>query len=255
GVLDKVGTYGMLRLCLELFPDASKFFTPLVLVLAVVGIVYGAIVAIGQTDMKRLIAYTSVSHFGFIALGVFAMTQTSAAGATLYMVNHGFSTGALFLIAGFLIYRRGSAYIADYGGVQKVAPVLAGAFLIAGLSALSLPGLSPFVSELMVLVGTFSSNAVEGVNYIVPAVIATTGVILAAIYVLWMYKRVAGGPATEAVSGMKDLNIRERLVIAPLIALLIGFGLFPKPLLDVINPAVGTTLANVSVNESGPGTP
>ncbi|GAA5075162.1 NADH-quinone oxidoreductase subunit M [Thermocatellispora tengchongensis] len=249
GVLDKVGTYGMLRFCLELFPDAAKFFTPLVLVLAVVGIVYGAIVAIGQTDMKRLIAYTSISHFGFIAMGVFAMTADSAAGATLYMVNHGFSTGVLFLVAGFLIYRRGSAYIADYGGVQKVAPLLAGAFLIAGLSGLSLPGLSSFVSEFMVLIGTFSSEAVAGINYAVFAIIATTGVILAAIYILWMYKRVAGGPTAESVAGMKDLNGREKWVVAPLIALIIGLGFYPKPLLDVINPAVDTTLANVSVTE------
>ncbi|MCG5215119.1 NADH-quinone oxidoreductase subunit M [Streptosporangium sp. KLBMP 9127] len=248
GVLDKVGTYGMLRFCLELFPDAAKFFTPLVLVLAVVGIVYGAIVAIGQTDMKRLIAYTSISHFGFIALGVFAMSQNAATGATLYMVNHGFSTGALFLIAGFLIYRRGSNYIADYGGVQKVAPILAGTFLVAGLSGLALPGLSSFVSEFMVLIGSFQT-------YPVPATIATAGVVLAAIYILWMYKRVANGPTTEAVAGMKDLNGREKWVIAPLIALIIALGFYPKPLLDVINPAVDKTLANVTVTEFTPAVP
>ncbi|GII93565.1 NADH-quinone oxidoreductase subunit M [Sinosporangium siamense] len=248
GVLDKVGTYGMLRFCLELFPDAAKFFTPLVLVLSVVGIVYGAIVAIGQTDMKRLIAYTSISHFGFIAMGVFAMTANSAAGATLYMVNHGFSTGALFLIAGFLIYRRGSHHIQDYGGVQKVAPILAGTFLVAGLSGLSLPGLSTFVSEFMVLIGTYE-------RYVVPAIIATSGVVLAAIYILWMYQRVANGPTAETVQGMPDLDRREKWVIVPLLALIVALGFFPKPILDVINPAVDKTLANVSVTEHKPAVP
>src|SRR5580692_11125283 len=156
GVMDKVGTFGMIRYCLELFPDGFRYFTPLILVLAVISIIYGAIVAIGQTSMKRLIGYTSISHFGFIVLGVFALTSQGQSGATLYMVNHGFSTGALLLIAGFLIVRRGSDKISDYGGVQKVAPVLAGLFLISGLAGLSLPGLSTFVSEFLVLVGTFS---------------------------------------------------------------------------------------------------
>ncbi|MGC5009396.1 NADH-quinone oxidoreductase subunit M [Streptosporangium sp. DT93] len=247
GVLDKVGTYGMLRFCLELFPEASKFFTPLVIVLSVVGIVYGAIVAIGQTDMKRLIAYTSISHFGFIALGVFAMTRDGGAGATLYMVNHGFSTGALFLIAGFLIYRRGSSRIADYGGVQKVAPVLAGTFLIAGLSGLSLPGLSTFVSEFMVLLGTYE-------RYAIPAVIGTTGVILAAVYILWMYQRTMTGPTGESITPMTlpDLNLRERFVIGPLIAVILILGFFPKPMLDVINPAVDRTLSSVDVTPFTP---
>ncbi|RBQ21746.1 NADH-quinone oxidoreductase subunit M [Spongiactinospora rosea] len=249
GVLDKVGTYGMLRLCLELFPDAAKSFTPLVIILSVIGIVYGAIVAIGQTDMKRLIAYTSISHFGFIAMGVFAMTSNAQAGATLYMVNHGFSTGALFLIAGFLIYRRGSARIDDYGGVQKIAPVLAGTFLVSGLSGLALPGLSSFVSEFMVLIGTYQRDEVL---FVTSAIIGTTGVILAAIYILWMYKRVANGPTAESVSGMKDLNGREKLVIAPLLVLIIGLGFYPKPVLDVINPAVQHTLTSVGVKEQPP---
>ena len=168
GVLDKVGTFGMLRYCFELFPTGAKYFTPLVITLAVIGILYGAIVAIGQADMKRLIAYTSVSHFGFIALGIFAMTSQGVSGATFYMVNHGFATGALFILAGFLIVRRGTDRIADFGGVQKVAPLLAGLFLVSGLAGLSLPGLSTFVSEFLVLVGTFS-------RYKVPAVFATAG--------------------------------------------------------------------------------
>src|SRR3984893_3537734 len=207
GVLDKVGTFGMLRYCFELFPAGAKYFTTLVITLSVIGILYGAIVAIGQQDMKRLIAYTSVSHFGFITLGVFVMTSQGVSGATLYMVNHGFSTGALFLLAGFLIARRGSNRIEDYGGVQKVAPLLAGLFLISGLAGLSLPGLSPFVSEFLVLIGTFS-------RYKVPAVFATAGIVLAAIYILWMYQRVARGAGRDPVAGMKDLKTREVLAVA-----------------------------------------
>ena len=248
GVLDKVGTFGMLRYCFELFPAGAKYFTPLVITLAVIGILYGAIVAIGQQDMKRLIAYTSVSHFGFIALGVFAMTSQGVSGATLYMVNHGFSTGALFLLAGFLIVRRGSNRIEDYGGVQKVAPLLAGLFLISGLAGLSLPGLSTFVSEFLVLIGTFS-------RYKVPAVFATAGIILAAIYILWMYQRVAGGPVRDQVAGMKDLKVREVLAVAPLIVLIIGVGVYPKPVLDIINPAVRVTMAQVHETDPVPAHP
>ena len=199
GVLDKVGTFGMLRYCFELFPAGAKYFTPLVITLSVIAVLYGAIVAIGQQDMKRLIAYTSVSHFGFITLGVFVMTSQGVAGATLYMVNHAFATGALFILAGFLITRRGSNRIDDYGGVQQVAPLLAGLFLISGLAGLSLPGLSTFVSEFLVLLGTFS-------RYKVAATFATAGIILAAIYILWMYQRVAGGPVRDQVAGMKDLQ-------------------------------------------------
>ncbi|HEU5027451.1 MAG TPA: NADH-quinone oxidoreductase subunit M [Spirillospora sp.] len=245
GVLDKVGTYGMLRFCLELFPGAAKWATPAVLVFAVVSIIYGAILAIGQVDLKRLIAYTSVSHFGFIVLGIFAMTSQGQSGAALYMVNHGFSTGALFLLVGFMIVRRRSAKITDFGGVQKAAPVLAGTFLIAGLSGLSLPGLSPFVSEFLVLVGTFS-------RYKVAACFAVTGVVLAAIYVLWMYQRTMGGPKAPAVEGMKDLTAREKWAVAPIIAIIVAMGFFPQPVLHVINPSVKETLARVDRHDPAP---
>jgi NADH-quinone oxidoreductase subunit M len=245
GVLDKVGTFGMLRYCLELFPSASKWFTPVVLTLAVISIVYGAILAIGQVDVKRLIAYTSISHFGFIVLGIFAMTSQGQSGATLYMVNHGFSTGALFLIAGFMISRRGSSRIDAYGGVQKVAPVLAGTFLIAGLSGLGLPGLSSFVSEFLVLVGTFT-------RYKAPAVIATVGIVLAAIYILWMYQRTMGGPTAEKVKGMKDLSKRELVVIAPILAIIVALGFYPKPVLDIINPSVKQTMQRVDMHDPQP---
>jgi NADH-quinone oxidoreductase subunit M len=248
GVLDKVGTFGMLRYCFELFPAGAKYFTPLVITLSVIGILYGAIVAIGQADMKRLIAYTSISHFGFISLGIFAMTSQGVAGATLYMVNHGFATGALFILAGFLITRRGSDRIADFGGVQKVAPLLAGLFLVSGLAGLSLPGLSTFVSEFLVLVGTFS-------RYKLPAILATSAIILAAIYILWMYQRTMTGPVRDEVAGMKDLKARELLAVAPLVALIIGGGVYPKPVLDIINPAVRVTMAQIHVTDPVPAHP
>jgi len=245
GVMDKVGTFGMIRYCLQLFPAASRYFTPLILVLAVIGILYGAIVAIGQRDLKRLIAYTSISHFGFIVLGIFALTTEAQTGATLYMVNHAFSTGALFLVAGFMIARRRSQRIADYGGVYQVAPLMAGLFLVAGLAGLSLPGLSTFISEFLVLVGTFS-------RYKVAASFATAGIILAAIYILWMYQRTMTGPVQPEVADMPDLRPRELWAVGPLIAVLIFFGVYPKPLLDVINPAVHDTLAQVHVTDPKP---
>ncbi|ROO90294.1 NADH dehydrogenase subunit M [Actinocorallia herbida] len=248
GVLDKIGTYGMIRFCLELFPGAAKWATPVVIVFAVISIVYGAVLAIGQVDLKRLIAYTSISHFGFIVLGIFAMTSMAQSGAILYMVNHGFSTGALFLAAGYLIVRRGSARIDAYGGVQKVAPLLAGTFLIAGLSALSLPGLSTFVSEFMVLVGTFT-------RYQVAAIIATSGIVLAALYVLWAYQRIAGGPTAEAISrkgAFPDLSRRELAAIGPILAVIILLGFFPGPIVNVINPTVDHTLSVVQVNDPEP---
>lgn len=248
-VMDKVGTFGMLRYCLQLFPDAAATFRPLVIVLAVVGIVYGAIVAIGQADVMRLIAYTSISHFGFIILGIFVMTSQGQTGSTLYMVNHGISTAALFLIAGFLVSRRGSRLIAAYGGVQKVAPVLAGTFLIAGLATLSLPGLAPFISEFLVLIGTFT-------RYPVLAIVAATALVLSAVYVLWMYQRLMTGPVPEELaegqSRLRDLVPRELAVVVPLIALLLVLGVYPKPVLDVVDPAVGHTLSTIGEQDPAP---
>lgn len=237
-VMDKVGTFGMLRYCLQLFPDSSLYFQPLVVTLAVIGIVYGAILAIGQTDVMRLIAYTSISHFGFIILGIFVMTSQGQSGSTLYMVNHGLSTAALFLIAGFLVSRRGTRLINAYGGVQKVAPVMAGTFLVAGLATLSLPGLAPFISEFLVLIGTFT-------RFPVLAVFASTALVLSAIYILWMYQRMMTGPVTDGNDRIRDLLPRELVVVAPLIALLLVLGVYPKPALDVINPAVDHTLTTI----------
>ncbi len=245
GVLDKVGTFGFLRYCLPLFPGASRYFAPTILILAVIGILYAAFLAIGQRDMKRLVAYTSVAHFGFIGLGIFAFTTQGGTGAVLYMVNHGLSTGALFIVVGLLIARGKSRNVDDYGGAAKVTPVLAGLFLLAGLSALALPGLSTFVSEFLVLVGTFTRH--KGL-----AILATTGIVLAAIYVLYLYQRTFQGPVSEKVAKFRDLNAREVLAVAPLIALIVFLGVYPKPVLDVINPAVKATLHDVHQTDPVP---
>ncbi len=244
-VVDKVGTFAMLRYCLQLFPEASKWATPVILVLSVIGILYGALLAVGQRDIKRLIAYASISHFGFIILGIFAMTSQGQSGAALYMVNHGISTAAWLLVAGFLITRRGSRLIGDYGGVQKVAPLLAGTFLVGSLATLSLPGLAPFVSEFLVLVGTFTRYPVLGI-------VATAGIVFAALYVLVLYQRTMTGPVKESVTAMKDLRVRELAVVGPLIALLLFLGVYPKPVTDMINPAVKDTLSDVHRTDPAP---
>ena len=230
GVLDKVGTFGMIRYCLTLFPEASKTFTPVIIVLAVISIIYGAILAIGQKDLKRLIAFTSISHFGFITMGIFAMTSQSQSGATLYMFNHGFSTAALFIVGGWMIARRGSSTISDFGGLQRVTPVMAWCFFLAGMSSLALPGLSSFVSEFLVLVGTYT-------RYPVAAIIATVGIILAALYILIPVQRALHGPTTPGNENLPDLNLREKIAIAPVLAAIIALGFYPAPLLNVINPA------------------
>ncbi|GAB3108238.1 NADH-quinone oxidoreductase subunit M [Janibacter alkaliphilus] len=299
GVLDKVGTYGMIRFCLQLFPGASEWATPVVLTLAVVSVLYGAILAIGQTDLMRLVAFTSISHFGFIVIGIFAVTSASQTGSNLYMINHGFSTAALFLVAGMLVARRGTARIDAFGGWQRVTPALAGVFLVAGLSALALPGLSSFVSEFLVIAGTYPT-------YPVVTVVAALGVILAALYVLLAYKRMMTGPppviggtegssvvpgstdvelradaAGTSVAGdepaedlpyvredldegrrrgrlaaaVPDLSWREKVVVAPLIASFLVLGVYPKPVLDTLTPAVERTLEIVGVSDPAPEVP
>lgn len=245
GVLDKVGTFGMIRYCVELFPEASRTFTPLIITLAVISILYGAFLAIDQKDIKSLIAFTSISHFGFITLGIFAMTTQSNSGATLYMFNHGISTAALFLTAGWMISRRGSSTIADFGGLQRVTPILAWSFFIAGLSSLALPGLSSFVSEFLVLVGTYT-------RYPVAAVIATFGIILAALYILIPVQKALHGPTTAGNENLPDLNKREIAVIAPVIALIIALGFYPKPALEIINPAAQVTITKAGYSDPQP---
>ena len=245
GVLDKVGTFGMIRYCVELFPEASKTFTPLIITLSVISIIYGAFLAIGQKDIKGLIAFTSISHFGFITMGIFAMTTQGNSGATLYMLNHGFSTAALFLTAGWMASRRGSSIIANFGGLQRVTPILAWSFFFAGLSSLALPGLSSFISEFLVLVGTYT-------RYPVAAIIGTLGIIMAALYILIPVQRALHGPTTPGNEALPDLNKREIVAMAPVVALIIALGFYPKPALDVINPAAQETIARTGMSDPAP---
>ena len=245
-ILDKIGTFGMLRICLGLLPEASVWATPVVVVLALISIVYGALVAIGQDDILRLIGLTSLSHFGLIVLGIFVFSTQGSSGAILYMVNHGLATALLFLVAGFLIRRTGTPLMSRMrGGVEKVAPVLAGTFLVAGLAACGLPGLSPFVSEILVLISAFDYAWWAGV-------VAVTAIVLAAIYALWMYQRVMTGPPAAASASFGDLDRREVGAVAPLVLALVLFGFYPMPLLDVINPTVETTLEQTGVSDDGP---
>ncbi|MFG1883804.1 NADH-quinone oxidoreductase subunit M [Micromonospora sp. NPDC049102] len=249
GVLDKVGTFGILRYCLPLFPEASKWFAPWALALGVIGIIYAALLAVGQNDLKRLVSYTSIAHFGFIGVGIFAFTTQAGTGAVLYMLNHGLATGLLFLVVGMLVARRGSALISDFGGAGKLVPVLAGVLFFAGLASLALPGTAPFISEFLVLIGTFTVNKPV-------AVIATLGIILAAAYVLWMVQRTTQGtlnPTLTEVDGMRrDLSLREKVVVAPLIALIVLLGFYPKPVTDVINPAVQATMDDIGRSDPPP---
>lgn len=248
-VLDKIGTFGMLRFCLGLFPEASQWATPLVVVLALVSIVYGALVAIGQDDLMRLIGLTSLSHFGFITLGIFVFSSQGGTGSILYMVNHGLGTAALFLVAGYVVSRRGTASIREMGGAEKVTPVLAGLFLVAGLAALGLPGLSTFVSEMLVIIAAFDYAWYVGA-------VAVTGIVLAAIYALWMYQRTMTGPTVEPVAAgvrsSRDLSTRELVAVAPLFVGLVLFGFYPMPLMEAADPYVGELLEQVGVSDDPP---
>lgn len=247
GVLDKIGTFGMIRLCLSLFPEASAWAAPAVVVLAVVSIFYGAFLAIGSTNLMRLVAYTSVSHFGFMVLGIFAFTTASISGSIYYMLAHGFSSAAMFLAVGFLVNRRGSAEIADFGGVQELAPLMAGTFLVAGLATLGLPGTANFVGEFTIMAGAFGTQTVA-------VLIAVLGTVLAGVYVLWAYQRVFTCQPPETVSEKftSDLNLRERVVIAPLIALLLVFGFVPRPMLDLASDTAEQTMSYLGMEDPQP---
>ena len=240
GVLDKVGTYGMIRFCMALFPQATKTFTPLIITLAVISILYGAFLAIGQRDINSLISFTSISHFGFITLGIFALTSQGLSGASFYMVNHGFSTAALFLVAGWMIQRRKSSQIEDFGGLQRVTPVMAWMFFIAGMSALALPGLSSFVSEFLVLLGSFA-------KYPVAAILGTTGIILAALYVLLTVQRSLHGEVKPGNEGLSDLTVREKIAIAPIVVVLVVLGFYPQPVLKIVNTTTNTVMQHIGV--------
>ena len=239
GVLLKMGTYGLLRFGVEMFPAAALDFAPLFMGLGALGIVYGALLAMAQTDLKRLIACSSVSHLGFVVLGLFAMTQAGLRGSVLQMVNHGISTGALFLMVGWIYERRHTREIADLKGIQAVAPIFAAGFMVVMLSSIGVPGLNGFVGEYLILIGAFLSAR----WYVV---IAATGVILAALYLLWAYQRVFHGEPDEENRTFAELKLREAAVLLPFIGIIVFTGVYPKPLLERIEPAVESLIENVS---------
>ena len=248
GVMLKVGAYGLIRFNLALFPEASRYFSGLLSVLAVIGIVYGALVALIQTDIKRLVAYSSVSHLGFVVLGIFAFTHQGVTGGVLQMVNHGLSTGALFLLVGMVYERTHTRDLDRMGGLASVMPWLTGAFLFAVFASAGLPGLNNFVGEFLVIVGAFSANTAFGS-------VASIAVVLAAIYLLWSYQRMAYGPVREEHRSLPDVNVREVAVLAPVLALLLVFGVYPKVLTDRIEPTTEAVVRRVEPDhpvEAGP---
>ncbi len=240
GVLLKMGTYGFFRYAMPLFPQATRFWLPIVMTLAIIGILYGALVAMAQPDMKKLIAYSSVSHLGFVMLGLFALNSQGVTGSLLQSLNHGVSTGALFLLVGIIYERRHTRQISEFGGLWSVMPMYGTVFMIAMLSSVALPGLNGFVGEFPILLGAFE-------RYPLYAVLAAIGIILGAIYLLWMYQRVFQGPVTEANMGLKDLNAREWATLLPLVVLMFVIGIFPKPFIDRLEPAVNDFLTTLRV--------
>ena len=238
GVMLKLGTYGFLRFGLYLFPEAAVHFAPLLVTLGVIGILYGAITATMQKDLKRVVAYSSVAHLGFIALGTFALTTQSLQGSVFQMINHGISTPALFLLVGFIYERRHTREIDKLGGIQKSAPILAAVFIFTVFASIGLPGLNGFAGEFLILVGSFLTRQWW-------TVVAAAGVILAALYLLWAYQRVFHGMPNEENAKVKDLTWREGAVMAPLMVLMLGLGLFPKPMLDRIQPSVDHLITHV----------
>ena len=238
GVLLKMGTYGFLRFNLPMFPAATMHFAPYVLMLSVVGIVYGALVAMIQKDLKKLIAYSSVSHMGFVTLGIFAFNTQGMEGGILQMLNHGITTGALFLCVGLIYERTHTRMIADFGGLTKVLPVYATLFMIFTLSSLGLPGMNGFIGEFLILLGAFTSQRVY-------AVVGTTGIILGAAYMLWMYQRVMFMELKPQNQKLIDLDFREVITLLPLAVLVFWIGVFPNPTLDIMHETVRHLLEQV----------
>ncbi len=239
GVLLKVGTYGLIRFNLALFPEASRHFATTISILAVIGIVYGAVASLIQSDVKRLVAYSSVSHLGFVVLGMFAFTQQAVTGSVLQMVNHGLATGALFLLVGMVYDRTHTRELSEMGGLASVMPWLLGAFLFTALASAGLPGLNGFVGEFLIVAGTFAVDHVSGS-------VAVVAVVLAAVYVLWSYQRVAFGPIHDEHRDLPDLSRREVVVLAPVLALLLVFGVAPSLVTRDVDPATERVIARVA---------
>ncbi|HEY6912955.1 MAG TPA: NADH-quinone oxidoreductase subunit M, partial [Myxococcales bacterium] len=245
GVMLKMGTFGFIRYAMPLFPQAALEWAPIIATLGVVGIVYGSFMCMAQTDMKRLIAYSSVAHLGFVMLGLSALTAEAVSGAVLQMVNHGISTGALFLMIGLLYERTHTRELSAYGGLARVAPAIAATFLVITLSSIGLPGTNGFVGEFLVLAGTFTSKILHGA--IPLAVVGATGVILGAVYMLWMYQRVFFGPVRKAAEhGVPDLTVREWFTVAPLLVAIVVIGFAPQPLLNAMKEPVEAFVQRVS---------
>jgi NADH-quinone oxidoreductase subunit M len=239
GVLLKMGTYGFLRFCLPLFPQASLHFAPWIFALSVIGIIYGAWVSTVQPDIKKLVAYSSVSHLGFVVLGLFTLTPQGLVGGIIQMVNHGLSTGALFLMVGMIYERRHTRLITDFGGLWTVIPAFSGLFLIVCLSSLGLPGLNGFVGEFLILLGAFQVDRLA-------AVLATSGIIFAAVYLLWMYQRVCFGEVTsEANRRLVDLTPREWAVLLPVLLFIVWIGVYPTTFTAMTEPSVRALITQV----------
>ena len=247
GVLLKMGTYGFLRFCLPLFPAAAVRFAPVIFLLALIGILYGAWVSTVQPDMKKLVAYSSVSHLGFVMLGLFALNPQGLVGGIIQMVNHGLSTGALFLLVGMLYERRHSRLIADFGGLWALLPVFSAIFLFVVFSSVGLPGLNGFVGEFLILLGAFQASRIA-------AVCATAGIIFAAVYLLWMYQRVAFGEVRHGeLRALPDLGARELLTLGPILILIVWIGVYPKPFTAVTEPTVAALIQTVRTKAGGGG--
>lgn len=243
GVLLKMGTYGLVRFCLPLFPQSAITFAPYISILAIIGIIYGALVAMVQKDVKKLVAYSSVAHLGFVVLGIFAVTIESMQGAIIQMINHGLSTGALFLLVGVIYERTHTREISEYGGIAKIVPVFSFALMFASLSSVGLPGLNGFVGEFLILIGSFKSAILNNWWY---TVFASSGVIFAAVYLLWMYQRVVFGEvANPKLSGINDMNKREMLVMLPIFVFILWIGIYPSTFLNISEASAKKVIGQV----------